>query len=98
VVTGECEVLYDITPIPEAIINTQPELSPLDDDEPTIQIFKSQNFSNCKERRVYNFGFQGFDDIHPGGNIDEFMTVSKPSCYARILCNRQIARQNYLKI
>ncbi|PNF34468.1 hypothetical protein B7P43_G11248 [Cryptotermes secundus] len=78
-VTGECEVLYDVSSFPEAIIRAQPELAPLDAKGSLIQIIKSQNFSNCNRRRVYHFGFSDSENIQPGGNVGNLVARSSLS-------------------
>lgn len=86
VVTGECEVLYDVSPVPAAILKAQPMLAPLDNgSQPIIQIFKTQNFSNCNQRPVYNFGLEGFEGLKPGANAGSFLSVSIRSYYVRTL-------------
>ena len=70
-------MLYDVSPVPAAILQAQPMLAPLHNgSQPIIQIFKSQNFSNCNKRPVYNFGLEGFENINPGANAGSFMSVS----------------------
>jgi hypothetical protein len=78
--------------VPAAILQAQPMLAPMDNgSQPIIQIFKTQNFSNCNQRPVYNFGLEGFEDLQPGANAGSFLSVSFHSYYLRILCNSQLA-------
>nr|CAD7573376.1 unnamed protein product [Timema californicum] len=71
-VTGECEVLYDVSPLPAYVLQSQPELAPLwhlGDKEQVIDVVKSQNFSKCDKRLDFQFGIDGISDFkHVGEN------------------------------
>jgi hypothetical protein len=69
-VTGECAVVYDISPLPAIVLQQQPELAPLSNatDGDVFDIIKTQNFSNCNERRGINLGINGIDQFEPGQN------------------------------
>lgn len=78
-VTGECAVVYDISPLPAIVLQQQPELAPLSNatDGDIFDVIKSQNFSHCDERRGLHFGVAGLDKFEPGQNsMGEFMSVS----------------------
>lgn len=80
-VTGECEVLYDISPLPEYVLQTKPELAPIPelkgDDGQIIDIVKTSNFSNCEQRMSYHFGINGETKWEPGSNsMGDFLSVS----------------------
>ncbi|XP_071865217.1 vitellogenin [Bombus fervidus] len=58
-VGGQCEVLYDITPLPEHVTYIYPELLPipkLKGDGQYIDIRKSKNYNKCDRRMNYQFG------------------------------------------
>nr|CAD7195680.1 unnamed protein product [Timema douglasi] len=69
-VTGECEVLYDVSPLPAYVLQSQPELAPLwhlGDKEQVIDVVKSQNFSKCDKRLDFQFGIDGISDFKDVG-------------------------------
>lgn len=78
---GECEVDYEISPLPEVILQQQPELAPLmglQHNCSVLDIVKSVNFSSCDERRALHFGVSGLEQFEPGQNkMGEFLAVSK---------------------
>lgn len=64
-ITGKCETLYDISPLPEYLIQTHPEWAPL----PQLKgkgmhykIVKTKNYDNCEQRLGYHFGLSGAND------------------------------------
>lgn len=80
-VTGKCETLYDITPLPEHIVQSYPEYkrdsrdsrdrrdSRLPTvDEPFFEVTKTRNYSNCEQRLGYHFGISGANDWKPNTN------------------------------
>lgn len=79
-VGGKCEVLYDITPLPEQVAHTQPELVPipkLKGDGQNIEIRKSKNFDKCDQRVNYQFGITGNKHWKAGSNKNgKFFSVS----------------------
>lgn len=71
-VTGKCETLYDITPLPEHIVQSYPEYkrdSRLPTaNEPFFEVTKTRNYSNCEQRLGYHFGISGANDWKPNTN------------------------------
>ncbi|XP_066599767.1 vitellogenin-like [Prorops nasuta] len=69
-VGGKCEVLYDITPLPQLILQSNPELVPLPhlDDQQYIEVFKTKNYTKCEQRMGYHFGITGSTEWEPGTN------------------------------
>ncbi|KAK6620187.1 hypothetical protein RUM44_006588 [Polyplax serrata] len=82
-VEGECEVLYDVTPLPKYILQTMPHLAPqpqLAGQGQIIDIVKSKNFSNCEQRPGYHFGLTGLTDWEPTTNkMGNFLSRSSVS-------------------
>lgn len=69
-VTGNCETIYEISPIPEYLIQTHPEWVPLSELKGTgefIQIVKSRNYGNCHETSEYLFELAGRKDLRAKG-------------------------------
>ncbi|KAK2583797.1 hypothetical protein KPH14_009697 [Odynerus spinipes] len=61
-VGGKCEVLYDITPLPEYVLQDHPELVPkpeLKGNGEHMYIMKTKNYDNCEQRVDYHFGISG---------------------------------------
>lgn len=54
-VGGNCEVIYDIVPLEENLAKNKPEMIPLPslDGKNFIEIRKTKDFKNCKERHNY---------------------------------------------
>ncbi|XP_076296565.1 vitellogenin [Lasioglossum baleicum] len=77
-VGGKCEVLYDITPLPEYVIRMKPDLVPmpkLKGDGQHIDISKTKNFDRCEQRMGYHFGITGSNRWEPGSNSNgQFLT------------------------
>lgn len=73
-VTGKCETLYDISPLPEHIARSYPEYkrsaiaSGSRVDEPFFEVTKTRNYSNCEQRLGYHFGISGANDWKPNTN------------------------------
>lgn len=64
-VTGECETLYDISPLPEYLTQTHRDWVPmpqLKGNGEFIDIVKTKNFSNCDQRMGYHFGITGHSE------------------------------------
>ncbi|KAK6620190.1 hypothetical protein RUM44_006591 [Polyplax serrata] len=82
-VEGECEVLYDVTPLPKYILQTMPSLAPtyhLGEKEELIDIMKTKNFTNCEQRPGYHFGFTGLTNWKPTTNkMGNFLSRSSVS-------------------
>lgn len=57
IVTGNCETIYDISPIPEYLIKSHPEWVPLPElkglSGEHIRVVKSRNYENCHESSDY---------------------------------------------
>lgn len=79
-VTGECETLYDITPMPRYMLQSRPHLAPmpeLNEEENLIKIAKTMNYSNCDRRMAYHFGISGLTSAKPNTNqIEDMLSVS----------------------
>lgn len=76
-VTGRCEVLYDISPLPDHTIQNKPELAPLPHlrgDGQFIDVVKSKNFSHCHQSASHQRGFNAENDLESGDN-DNFLSV-----------------------
>ncbi|XP_011879089.1 PREDICTED: uncharacterized protein LOC105568228 [Vollenhovia emeryi] len=70
-VGGKCEVLYNITPLPETVLSDKPELVPLPNlrkDGHHIDIIKTKNYSRCEQRMAYHSGIVGKMNWKPGSN------------------------------
>ncbi|KAJ6636083.1 Vitellogenin [Pseudolycoriella hygida] len=64
-VTGNCETVYDISPIPDYVIQSHPELAPLPElkgADQFIQIAKSRTYDNCHETSGYLLDIAGRKD------------------------------------
>lgn len=79
-VDGKCEVLYDISPLPEHMLQNNPELAPLPqlrEDGDMISLVKTKNYSNCNQRISYHFGINGRNKWEPGSNDNgKYLSVS----------------------
>ena len=79
-VTGKCEVLYDISPLPEQILRNHPELVPVPQlraDGDFISIVKTKNYTNCNQRSCYHFNIDERNNWEPGSNINgKFLAVN----------------------
>nr|Q9U8M0.1 RecName: Full=Vitellogenin-1; Short=Vg-1; Flags: Precursor [Periplaneta americana]BAA86656.1 vitellogenin [Periplaneta americana] len=80
-ITGECEVEYDVSPLPALPLLQHPELAPLSNvNDNVIDIEKTQNFSNCKRRPAVHYGLAGIPDLEPGQNqMGDFLARSSVS-------------------
>lgn len=71
-VTGKCETLYDISPLPEYIAQSYAEYNYTSSsrrmDEPFFEVTKTRNYSNCEQRLGYHFGISGANDWKPNTN------------------------------
>ncbi|XP_046405787.1 vitellogenin-A1-like [Ischnura elegans] len=70
-VTGKCEVMYDISPLPMYATQVNPELAPMPElrgDGILMDIAKTKNFSNCDKRVAYHYGITGLTDWEPADN------------------------------
>ena len=80
-VSGKCEVLYDISPLPERMATENHEWVPMPElkgDKDLIQIVKSKNYSNCEQRMSYHFNMEEISNYELG-NYDKgkFISVSR---------------------
>jgi hypothetical protein len=69
-VTGKCETIYDISAIPEYLVQAQQKWVPLPKlkkDGELIKIVKTRNFNNCNERNGFLFT-NGQNDFKSTGN------------------------------
>lgn len=76
-VGGNCEVLYDISPLsPKDLFNSL-ELAPMihdkriEDQVQLIDVRKTKNYNNCNEQRGYYFGLSSRMSLKQGSNINE---------------------------
>nr|QDP42284.1 Vitellogenin 3 [Agasicles hygrophila] len=70
-VTGNVETLYQIRPLPDHIVQGNPdEANYLDEtkDGQVIEVLKHRNYSNTEELPAYSFGFEGLDWGKPASN------------------------------
>jgi Lipoprotein amino terminal region len=71
-VTGKCETFYDVSPIPEQDIASNPNWVPLPklkrDGDQYIEVVKTTNYSNCDANLGYHFGITGMSNQKPGSN------------------------------
>lgn len=79
-VTGDCEMLYDISPLADFNIQSRPEWVPmpeLKENGQFIEVVKTKNYSNCDQRMGYHFGITGMSQWKPNSNqMGEFFSVS----------------------
>uniref|UniRef100_T1IB40 Uncharacterized protein n=1 Tax=Rhodnius prolixus TaxID=13249 RepID=T1IB40_RHOPR len=82
-VTGECETIYDISPLPQFVLQSRPELVPLPKlvaGGQVLDIVKTKNYSNCEQRMAYHFGLTGLTDWEPASNqMGTFLSRSSVS-------------------
>ncbi|KAF6216357.1 hypothetical protein GE061_000698 [Apolygus lucorum] len=82
-VAGEVETIYDISPLPQYVIQSRPQLAPLPKlrgDGQLIDIVKTRNFSNAEQRMAYHYGFTGLTDWEPASNqMGNFLSRSSVS-------------------
>ncbi|XP_046407324.1 vitellogenin-1-like [Ischnura elegans] len=64
-VTGRCEVLYEISPLPGFKTDNSDDLC---GSRPLLEITKTRNHSNCEVNPEYHFGFPGTMRCQPSGN------------------------------
>lgn len=92
-VTGKCETLYDISELPEYLVQSQPELVPFPQfkaDGDFIDVIKTRNYSNCDERIVYHYGLSELEGFEPAAsNMGDFLTKSSVS---RIILSGNLKR------
>ncbi|XP_017778650.1 PREDICTED: vitellogenin-like [Nicrophorus vespilloides] len=82
-VTGKYETLYEISPLPEYVLQSQPWLVPmpeLKNDGEFIEVVKSKNFSRGEERLGYYYGLGSMGRFEPNTNkMGDFFTRSANS-------------------
>lgn len=67
-VTGKCLTVYDINELPEYILQSKPELVPIPQlkaDGDIIEVVKTMNYSECKERVAYHYGLHEMEGMEP---------------------------------
>jgi len=71
-VTGKCETVYDISPIPEHHVARNPEWVPLPklkrEKDQYIEVVKSTNYSNCDDNLGFHYGITQMSNQKPGSN------------------------------
>lgn len=110
-VTGDCETLYDISPLPRYMLQSHPQWAPmpeLNKEKNLIDVGKSTNYSNCDQRMAYHFGISGLTDAKPNTNqMGDFFTVSILYCrfagkffiiFFFIIRNQQQPALSYLEV
>ncbi|XP_014217958.1 vitellogenin-like, partial [Copidosoma floridanum] len=92
-INGVYETLYDISPLPEYVIQSRPELAPLPHlkgNGQLIDIGKTRNFSSSQQHLVYRFGANGYENFVPGSNqMGNFLSRSSVS---RVILSGQLDR------
>ncbi|XP_046741037.1 vitellogenin-like [Diprion similis] len=91
-VTGKCEVFYDISPLPDYILQSKPELAPLPQlrgDGQMIDVVKSKNFSHCHQNPTRSYGLEWMNDWEPGTVNGRFFSKSSMS---RIILSGSLGR------
>lgn len=82
-VTGKSETLYDISPLPEYLIQTHPEWVPLPElkyDGMHYKIVKTKNYDHSVQRLGYHFGLSGANEWKANTNtMGEAVTKSAVS-------------------
>lgn len=78
---GVYETVYDMSPLPEYIIQSRPELVPLPHlrgEGQFIEVQKTRNFSSAEHHVIYRYGASGHEGIRPGSNqMGNSVSVSK---------------------
>lgn len=79
-VGGNCEVLYDINPVPKTLADQRLQNLPGKDfktEGDMFEIMKTKDFQNCEQRVAVHFGIPGRFDFEPGSTQNaEFLSVS----------------------
>lgn len=87
-VSGKCQALYDVSPLPRYIVQTRSNWAPmpqLDKQQNLIQVTKTLNYSNCEARVGYHFGISGMTDAKPNSNqMGSAFQVSESSEFYQI--------------
>ncbi|XP_044741123.1 vitellogenin-like isoform X2 [Chrysoperla carnea] len=81
-VTGKCETLYDVFPLPEHVLQNRPQIAPLPDlkgDGEIIGIVKTKNYSNCDQIVEAHFGLPETFTENINGNLKNFLSKSSIS-------------------
>lgn len=80
-VTGKCETIYDISPLPEYLTQSHRDWVPMPELKQNgqfLDIVKTKNYSNCDERMGYHFGITGNSNLKPGTNqMGDFLAKSQ---------------------
>lgn len=82
IVTGNCETVYDISPIPNYLIQSHPEWVPLPELKESgdiIQIVKSRSYDNCHETSDYLIDVARSNNLNTNGirQNDMYLTESR---------------------
>ena len=80
-VTGKCETIYDMSPIPEYRIAAHHDWVPMpyhmEEDEHFIEVVKTLNYSSCDANLGYHFGITSLSHQNPSVNrMGEWFTRS----------------------
>lgn len=79
-VGGKCEVLYDLSFLPQETLKKNPEMAPLPQlqgDGKMISLIKTKNYSKCNQRISYHFGINGRNKWEPGSSDNgKYLSVS----------------------
>ncbi|KAH1029855.1 hypothetical protein HUJ05_003012 [Dendroctonus ponderosae] len=70
-VTGKTETIYEIHPLPDYLIQSQPWLAPqqkLGEGGYIVEINKYKNYSNSEVKQSYHHGFGDMKDVDPASN------------------------------
>lgn len=73
-VTGNCETVYDITPMPDHLVPQNDEhilwkaYENLKEDQQLFEVVKTKNYSSCEQRMGYHFGIHGQNGWKPNTN------------------------------
>jgi hypothetical protein len=80
-VAGEYETIYDISVLPEYVLQKRPELAPLPHlagKGHLIEVVKTRNFSESDHSPSYHFGLTGATDWEPASTeMGHFLSVSR---------------------
>ncbi|XP_050313480.1 vitellogenin [Anthonomus grandis grandis] len=70
-VTGKTETIYDIHRLPEYLVQSQPWIAPqykLKGEGDLIEVIKSKNYTNARDRPSYHYGFGEIEESEPTAN------------------------------
>lgn len=82
-VTGKTETVYEIHPLPDYLIQSQPWLAPqqkLSEGGDIVEVNKFKNYSNAEVKRSYHHGFGDMKEVDPASNkMGEFFVRESSS-------------------